>query len=86
MLRDVRSGESWRLGDCTSLNLFNNRIGAEGARALAEALKTNKALTSLDLRRNSIGAEGARALAEALKTNSALTSLDLRWNSIGDGT
>ena len=82
-LRDVRSGESWRLGDCTSLDLRFNSIGADSAMALAEALKANSALTSLDLEDNSIGDEGAQALAEALKTNSALTSLDLGGNSIG---
>ena len=42
----------------TSLNLSDNRIGAEGARALSTL--TN--LTSLNLSDNSIGDEGAHAL------------------------
>ena len=59
------------------LNLKNNKIGAAGAKAIAEHL-TN--LTSLNLRGNNIGDEGARAIAEYL-TN--LTSLDLEGNKIG---
>ena len=71
-------------GECTSLEVNRNNVGVEGAKALAEALKTNTALTSLDLYRNSVGDEGAKALAESLKTNTALTSLNLNWNSVGD--
>ncbi|KAK5809251.1 hypothetical protein F5H01DRAFT_394807 [Linnemannia elongata] len=67
----------------TTLNLENNLIGFDGAKALAEALKTNKALTTLNLRLNSIGSYGAMALAEALKTNKTLTTLNLVGNSIG---
>ena len=56
--------------------------------ALAEALKTNSALTSLDLKGNSMDDEGAWALAEAFKTNSARggrgPALDLYDNPIGD--
>ncbi|WP_339045254.1 hypothetical protein [Candidatus Mesenet endosymbiont of Agriotes lineatus] len=58
------------------LNLFSNKIGVEGAKALAKL--TN--LTSLDLRFDYIGDEGAKALAKL--TN--LTSLDLEFNYIGD--
>ena len=97
----VGRGLRWTfdLSGCATLNLSSNSIGAEGAQALAEALKTNGALTTLDLssealktnvalttlnlRKNSIGDEGALALAEALKTNGALTTLGLRSNSIG---
>jgi len=64
------------LTNLTSLNLWENGIGAEGARALASL--TN--LTSLNLGDNGVGAEGARALASL--TN--LTSLDLWKNGIGD--
>ncbi len=59
----------------TSLNLWNNNISAEGARALAALTD----LTILDLGHNSIGAEGARALAAL----TGLSSLDLRSNRIG---
>ena len=33
----------------TSINLWGNDIGAEGAKAIAEALKSNTSLTSIDL-------------------------------------
>jgi internalin A len=59
----------------TSLDLWRNRIGAEGA----QALKGLTALTSLNLATNKIGAEGA----QALKGLTALTSLNLYYNEIG---
>ncbi|KAG0097773.1 hypothetical protein BGZ93_002021, partial [Podila epicladia] len=34
----------------TTLNLWSNSIGDNGAQALADALKTNSTLTTLDLR------------------------------------
>ena len=46
---------------------YENGLCDNSARELAEALKTNTALTTLNLRDNSIGDEGAVALAEALK-------------------
>ena len=56
----------------TSLDLYDNNIGDEGATALAEALKENTTLTTLNLASNKIGDEGATALAEALKENKNL--------------
>ncbi|KAG0375297.1 hypothetical protein BGX24_009306, partial [Mortierella sp. AD032] len=61
-----------------------SEIGDNGAKALAEALKTNSALITLDLKGNSIGDDGAQALSEALKANLTLTTLDLKVNSIRD--
>jgi internalin A len=60
----------------TSLDLSDNRIGDEGARALA-ALTS---LTSLTLHNTRIGDDGARALAAL--TN--LASLNLSYNRIGE--
>ncbi|GAQ89834.1 hypothetical protein KFL_005680010, partial [Klebsormidium nitens] len=66
-----------------------NRIGDEGARALAEALGkegTCHALQTLDLHSNDIGVEGARALATALGKEGTcpnLQTLNLRYNQIG---
>ena len=54
--------------------MFNNNIGADGAKAIAEALKVNPVLTTLSLSGNRIGAEGAKAIAEALKVNPVLTN------------
>jgi small GTP-binding protein len=60
-----------------SINTFEvNKIGDEGARVIAENLKS---LTSLDLWSNQIGDEGAKVIAENLKS---LTSLDLGNNQI----
>lgn len=60
----------------TKLNLSNNRLGDEGAGALAEGLKGTN-ITTLDLRSNQIEAEGAIALADGLKdTNIAILELD----------
>ena len=67
----------------TSINLFNNYIGNEGAVAIAEALKVNSTLTSINLCASDIGNDGAVAIAEALKVNSTLTSIALSENDIG---
>ncbi len=64
--------------------MFNNRIGAAGATALAAALQTNTTLTSMYLDDNGIGAAGATALATALQTNTTLTELNLDDNDVGN--
>jgi hypothetical protein len=68
----------------TTLLLYNNHIGDEGAIAIAEALKVNALLTSVDLRNNCIGDDGAKAIAEALKVTAVVTILNLSSNKIGD--
>ena len=55
--------------------MFNNKIGDQGATAIAKALEVNGALTELSLGSNRLGDQGATAIAEALKVNGALTSL-----------
>jgi hypothetical protein len=60
------------------LLLSNNQIPADGARALAEALRQPGAflaLELLDLNGNLIGNEGAHALAEALGKSAAIPAL-----------
>ncbi|ORZ15526.1 hypothetical protein BCR41DRAFT_406194 [Lobosporangium transversale] len=69
----------------TTLDLWDNSIGNEGAFALSKALKINKALTTLDLALNSIEKEGVLAMSGALKINEALTTLSLRGNPVEDG-
>ena len=66
----------------TSINLSDNSIGNEGARAIAQSLEKNCTLTSINLSDNSIGNEGAKAIAQALKTNTTLTSMDLSCTQI----
>ena len=58
----------------------NKEIGDEGAKALAEALKVNKAVEVLQLGDCGIGNGGAAALAEALRSNTSLTVLYLGDN------
>ena len=68
-----------------TLNLNQNKLDAEDARALANSLmKTTAMVTSVDLRANSIGDDGVKAIAEALKINAVLTTLVLDYNSIRD--
>ena len=66
------------------LNLSRNKVGPEGAKALAGALERNNALQQLNLSKNEIGHEEAKALAVALATNNTLQELCLYWNSIGE--
>ena len=68
----------------TELDLSFNSIGPEGAKAIADVLKTNTTLTKLYLTDNEIGDEGGKALAEALKVNTTVTKLYLSNNKIGD--
>ncbi|MGH9344386.1 MAG: hypothetical protein ACRD19_11575 [Terriglobia bacterium] len=67
-----------------TLTFEGQRLGDEGARALAQALKVNRTLTALNLAGNRIEDSGARALADALKSNKTLVSLDLSTNGIGE--
>ncbi|KAL0242827.1 hypothetical protein GEMRC1_005390 [Eukaryota sp. GEM-RC1] len=67
----------------TSVSLWDNSIGAEGARALADVLKINTSVTSVFVGSDCIGDNGVRALAEALKVNASVTSVNLGYNSIG---
>ncbi|KJE95297.1 hypothetical protein CAOG_05762 [Capsaspora owczarzaki ATCC 30864] len=73
----VKNASGWLL-------LAESQIGDEEAKAIAEALKGNKAVTMLDLKWNETGEAGAQAIAEALKVNTKLTTVDLYNNLIGD--
>ena len=59
----------------THLVLDNNRVGDEGAAALAHVLSTNVSLLNLSLYSNKIGDEGTRALAEGLVVSFGLVHL-----------
>ncbi len=73
--------KSGNVKNLTNLDLSDNNIGPEGAKALADGSLTN--LVELDLSENNISDEGIEALAkgESLKN---LTSLHLNCNSIGN--
>jgi Ran GTPase-activating protein (RanGAP) involved in mRNA processing and transport len=71
--------------ECADLNLFNARIGDDGAKALSLAIiNTDAELESINLRDNRISDEGAVALAAAMAQNKHVRSLQLRGNDIGD--
>jgi len=70
------------LKNLTSLDLRCNRIGHEGAKAIAES-QTLKNLISLSLSSNRIGEDGAISLSNS-KNLLNLTSLDFSDNDIGD--
>ena len=56
----------------TTINLGHNRIGAAGAKYVAEALKVNTSLTVIILCENNIGDEGKQALREVWNHNDGL--------------
>ena len=49
------------------MDLGYNKIGDEGAEAIAEALKVNKSLATLVLWGNKIGDDGAKAISRSFK-------------------
>lgn len=60
-----------------TLDLEGNAVGADGARALAGALRASASLTTLSVKRNALGSAGARAIAAALQGQRTLLHLDL---------
>ena len=76
-----RSGNKW----CTSLEALdvgNNRIGSEGAAALAYGLKYCSELKSLNLLKNEIGEYYAAAIGDGLKKCGKLQTLILNDNPL----
>ena len=67
------------------INLKYSSVGAEGAIALAVALKANSVVESLNLCNNEIGEQGGKAIASALTSCKSLTFLDLSTNQLGAG-
>ena len=80
----ARRTNQLRDGSLTSIYLRYTIIGAEGGKAIGEALKVNNSLTQIYLPWNEIGAEGGKAIGEALKVNTSLTEISLEGNEIGD--
>ena len=69
---------------CSQLNLYDNRIGPEGAKSLADALKVNASLTSIQLKNNKLGDEGWGAIFAGICSNkdSKIESVDASNNRI----
>ena len=56
-------GQVWEIPVvCQSLDLKWNKIGDEGAKELAAALKVNESLKHLSLRSNGIGLDGVKGV------------------------
>ncbi|EOD23708.1 hypothetical protein EMIHUDRAFT_254895 [Emiliania huxleyi CCMP1516] len=64
----------------TSLNLADNYLADEGAKALAPAIAASTSLTTLVIHSNQIGDEGAKALAPAIAASASLTAANLLRN------
>ena len=66
-------------------SLSYNRLGAEGAAALASALAANGSLTELSIYCNHVGDEGVCAICDAIQSNkeTKLASLNIEDNDIG---
>ena len=72
-------------GALSSLNLFNNHIGQDGAEAIAAAIAASGVVpTTLLLRYNDINIEGAHALADAITSleSGASVHVDMRSNRV----
>jgi len=72
--------ETNKLTSVCTLKLDGNDIEAEGARRLAECLKTNDTITFVDLKWNLISVEGTRYLAQALEHNTTLVRMLSSWH------
>ena len=68
----------------TYLSLAGENIGDDGAKSLAQALRTNTTLQHLSHSGNQISDDGAKSLAQALQTNTSLRYIRLHNNQIGD--
>jgi hypothetical protein len=66
----------------TSINLSFNRLGKEGARALAQALAASRSLTTVILKSCHMGPSEVAALSPGIRNNALLGVLDLSFNSI----
>jgi Leucine Rich repeat len=58
----------------TSLNLHNNKIGAEGGKSIVDGLKDNYTLTSLSVGFNNIGAKGNGEISDYIERNKLYTT------------
>ena len=65
----------------TELGPFQGTVSVAVVQQLAEALKTNSALTSLNLLYNNIGVESTRRVLEVLEENAALRRQRARANA-----
>ena len=67
------------------LDLSENDISLDGAKAVAAMAAVVASVTSLSLARNDLGDDGAEALSIGLKENKSIKTLDLSGRGYGDG-
>ncbi|XP_062574928.1 leucine-rich repeat-containing protein 74A-like [Saccostrea cucullata] len=72
----------------TSLDLEDDGIEAEGAKAIAEMLEVNSNIVDVNiyswLSENCIGTNGARAISQLMKNNQFIQSLDISGSNLVD--
>ena len=75
----ISATASFSPASLTSMNLEGNRLGPDGAKALAPSLRDNASITECNLRGNGLGAEGWIAIFTALRDSkvSRITKWDL---------
>lgn len=66
-----------------SQNQGKKKIGNQGAKRLADALKVNQSIQVVGLWKNRIGIEGARMLADTIRVKTNLYTIIVRDNQIG---
>lgn len=64
------------------VDLSENRLGAEGARAICAALAVSPAVQRVQLAGNGLEEQAAQYLAELLLAHTGLKSLDLSYNQL----
>ena len=69
--------------DSIQFGYKNSQGSYDGAKAIADALKTNTTLTEINLNNNNIEDEGVKVIAEMLKNNNTLRILILEDNEFG---
>lgn len=68
----------------SDVNLSDNKLGTEGAKALSAMLLENNTIVSLQLSGNEFDDHAAKYLADAITANSKVEILDLSYNRFGD--
>ncbi len=66
------------------LDVGQNQIGVEGARAICRALYRSRELRELRLYNNALGVKGAEEVRGLLESNRSITSMSLSENQFGD--
>jgi serine/threonine protein kinase/Ran GTPase-activating protein (RanGAP) involved in mRNA processing and transport len=69
---------------CSEIDLKGTIVGDDAAASLAEAIKSNSAVTSFKIENVVLGRTGTASLAAAFSVNTAITTVMFTWMDIGD--